>query len=124
MFGMPKKFLTTEERRAYNRKNYAKSKGAYKDKALKNSKRNHTRIVQFVWDYLKEHPCVDCGEKDPVVLEFDHLRDKVASISVMMRNNNSTESISKEITKCEVRCANCHRKKTAIQLGFYKGIIK
>jgi hypothetical protein len=121
---MPKKFFNAEDRRAYNRNNYHNSDGIYKDKTLKRTKRNHIKIVQFVWDYLKEHPCIECGESDPVVLEFDHIRDKVANISVMMRNNNSIETISEEIAKCEVRCANCHRRKTAIQLGFYKGIVK
>ena len=61
--------------------------------------------------YLLEHPCVDCGESDTAVLEFDHLSDKTADVSRMILSN-SWERILVEISKCEVVCANCHRRRT------------
>jgi hypothetical protein len=66
-----------------------------------------------IWAYLCEHPCVDCGESDPIVLEFDHLRDKVANISKLASTKRPWKVILEEIAKCEVVCANCHRRRTA-----------
>ena len=66
-----------------------------------------------IWDYLSQHPCTDCGEADPLVLEFDHLRDKIGDISRMVSDFLSWGPIVKEIEKCEVVCANCHRRRTA-----------
>lgn len=62
-------------------------------------------------DYFKLHPCVDCGESDPLVLEFDHLRDKTFNIARAMPDRG-WDSILAEIEKCEVVCANCHRRRT------------
>lgn len=79
-------------------------------------RRNHERTVaenrHRVADYLLGHPCVDCGEADIVVLDFDHLRDKVKEVSQLVRRGWPWRSIEAEIAKCQVRCANCHRRKT------------
>lgn len=63
---------------------------------------------KFINDYLLTHPCVDCGERDPVVLEFDH-RDP--SIKEGRVSDMSKQKVGAEIEKCDVRCANCHRKR-------------
>lgn len=69
--------------------------------------------------YLAEHPCVDCGDDELLMLDFDHVRgEKRETISVMVTACFSWEAIASEIAKCEVRCVRCHRRKTAVQLGW------
>lgn len=76
---------------------------------------------RFVWDYLTEHPCVLCGEADPRVLDFDHVdrTNKADCVSGMLSRSRSLVAIQREIEKCRVLCANCHRRETCGQLGYY-----
>lgn len=79
--------------------------------------------AEAVWRYLSEHPCADCGEADPVVLEFDHVYgDKLDAISSLVMKGAPWHRIAAEIEKCVVRCANCHRRKTAAERGWYAHI--
>lgn len=75
---------------------------------------------QKVNEYLSFHPCLDCKNNNIIVLEFDH-RDrskKHKAISEMVATGYAWSKIKEEIDKCDVRCANCHRIKTAKQLGY------
>ena len=83
-------------------------------------RRNEARVR--VMEYLANHPCEECKEADIIVLEFDHLRDKEFDISFAISGGYSWERVSKEIEKCRVLCANCHRRHTAKSLGWFKGL--
>lgn len=77
-------------------------------------------LYLFIFQYLKEHPCIDCGENDPIVLDFDHVKDKkVNNVSTMAHDLRPLDIIKDEISKCEIRCSNCHRKKTAKEQNWY-----
>jgi hypothetical protein len=82
------------------------------------------RNTQYVWDYLKNVSCITCGENDPIVLEFDHREpdQKHKAISDMARSGYSLVTIQEEMDKCDVLCANCHRRRTAKQFGWYKNM--
>jgi len=79
-----------------------------------------------VYNYLLEHPCVDCGEPDPIVLDFDHVRGvKKADVKRMTTGSHvSLSQIMTEIAKCDVRCANCHRRVTAKREGHHHWLIE
>jgi hypothetical protein len=75
-------------------------------------KRRYEANHRWIFNYLCEHPCVVCGESDPVVLQFDHIgtgrRRDVTGMGAL-----SLKSIQAEIAKCEVVCANHHAIRTA-----------
>jgi hypothetical protein len=71
------------------------------------------RNVKFVYEYLKSSRCIDCGIDEALVLEFDHVADKRGAVTTLAWNGYSLASIIREIARCEVRCCNCHRRRTA-----------
>jgi hypothetical protein len=63
--------------------------------------------------YLLDHPCVDCSERDIRVLEYDHVRGtKQAELHYLISRGASRQRIEAERAKCEVRCCNCHRRRS------------
>lgn len=103
--------------RAYYAKNRRRMR---KQIRAANQRRRHEVIRRFL-EYLSDKECRDCGESDPLVLEFDHVRGKkVAEITRMIADGYSWLRIRREIDKCEIRCANCHRRATARRGRFYR----
>ena len=103
---------------AYHKKWYQKdiSNRAYLSLKLQEAR---DRNIKYVVEYLLSHPCVGCGNTDIEVLEFDHLdpKSKDQSISRAVGRGYSLKRLSVEIGKCQVLCANCHRKKTNRDIG-------
>jgi hypothetical protein len=96
-----------------NKQHYWKNREREKERLLAQTTRKRGANRRRAIEYFLAHRCIDCGEKDIVVLQFDHLRDKKFNVSTMIANGASWERIEAEIAKCVVRCANCHRLKTA-----------
>ena len=96
-----------------SKKHYENNKQAYVARARASGSiiipENRKRLIE----YLIRHPCVDCGQPDVRVLDFDHVRGKSASITNLLKNTAPWERIEAEIAKCEVRRVNCHRIKTS-----------
>lgn len=82
---------------------YTKSKSARKEK-----------LRDRYYDLKKTLKCVECGNDDFRVLEFDHLDETTKEFSVAegMKLGYAFSRIEDEIKKCQVLCANCHRIKT------------
>lgn len=114
---------TCRDCRKYFNKNWYE--GDARQRHLKNVKeRKHAaRKVarEYVWNYLSTHPCSQCGETDPVVLEFHHNGGKERAVGVMAAGGYPVAKIQAEIDKCTVLCANCHRRLTMKERKWYRG---
>lgn len=98
-----------ERSRAYyhrNRKTHAQVTRLRTSKRIKEHK---ARIISL---FVKSG-CTDCGTKDVLVLEFDHARGvKLGNVNRLLNRGCSWKVILKEIRKCDIVCANCHKRRT------------
>jgi 5-methylcytosine-specific restriction endonuclease McrA len=101
-----------------------RSKKAYSGIARTSQLVRQRRNVIFIVKYLFSHPCVRCGETDILVLEFHHRKPKTKKrgVSDMFHNGDALDTLVKEIKKCNVLCANCHKREHASKIR--KQIVK
>lgn len=68
-------------------------------------------IREWLWELKASLKCNRCGFSHHAALDFHHKdgEQKEDCVSVMCSYGFSKESLLKEIEKCEVLCANCHR---------------
>lgn len=97
---------------------YADHRELHMGRAAAVTARARERFYDFIVEYLLDHPCVDCGEPDPIVLEFDHRDPATKLFNIGITTNRSLEAVKAEVAKCDVRCANCHRRRTGEQRGW------
>src|SRR5712691_7919047 len=96
-----------------NAANYARNREREKARLIGQKIARRAVVREHLIAYLSSHPCVDCGISDIIVLEFDHRGEKVADVATYADGGRSWERVLVEIRKCDVRCANCHRRVTA-----------
>ena len=104
--------------RLYYKKNYRKQRKQISEARSIRRKDIQTQLLS----YLEQHPCKTCGNSDIRVLEFDH-RDrstKDGSVSNFLTEGYGWSKIQREIEKCDVLCANCHRIKTHEENNSYR----
>lgn len=107
--------------RAYGREHYRRRRDPYLKRARARKRAERIRILAAVTEYLRGQPCLDCGESDILLLDFDHREraTKVAPVSRLARWA-SLRVVLDEIAKCDVRCVNCHRRRTAERFNWSK----
>ena len=108
--------------RRRSREHYLRHTAAYKLRVAKNNQRARCENRRKLLEYLALQACVDCGLQDVAVLEFDH-RDpsqKARDVSTMVQKGFAWSTILNEMGKCDIVCANCHRRRTARQFSWHK----
>ncbi len=106
--------------------NKARARRYYADNLIRHRKAVATQVaktraahLERIGAYLLANPCVDCGEADLRVLDFDHRAEveKTAEVMKLAKAAYSWKRVSEEIAKCDVRCRNCHAKITYERMG-------
>jgi len=104
--------------RRYCRRHYLQNRELHNSRRCQRQQENRVDILRLPAEHKRGTACVDCGERDPVVLEFDHVKGRKEGNISRMVCTSTWDRIKEEIKKCEIRCANCHRRRTAKQLGW------
>ena len=74
-------------------------------------KQQYAQKKNIIEEQKAQQKCAKCGESRGYVLDYHHLNpeEKETTIARMTSNRYNLEDIQKEIEKCIVLCANCHR---------------
>jgi len=99
---------------------YQRNKDYQKANSRKHTTEYRETLREYLWNYLLTHPCAQCGQTDPVVLEFHHIGGKDMAISEMITRVSSVDRLQEELQKTMVLCANCHRRITAQERGWFR----
>lgn len=93
-----------------------------KDRPTAGNSRRALRIrnLAYLRQVAAQRGCIDCGVRDPSVLDFDHVAEKSAGLSRLARSECSLARLDEEIARCVIRCANCHRRRTASARLFFR----
>ncbi len=82
----------------------------HRDKEIERSFNRRKMLVAWLKEYKSTLSCERCDYSHPSALDFHHSNgDKEFGIATATNRGFSIDRIKKEIDKCAVLCANCHR---------------
>jgi len=82
----------------------------HRKEIIAKNKRLQEKIRNFIDNYKSTRKCALCPENHPACLDFHHNGDKEFNIGLAIHSICSMDRLIKEIEKCTLLCANCHRK--------------
>lgn len=82
--------------------------------------KSHISTKEMLFEIMMDSGCIDCGEKNPLYLEFDHIENKTLGVARMVARHAPKDRILDEVNKCVVRCRKCHKLITAERANFHK----
>lgn len=92
----------------YHKQHYINNKKIYLNKSYAYRKQKATEFRRF----KSTQSCKYCGENFWACLDFHHRNRKTKKFKIndICRGEVSDKILKKELEKCDVVCANCHRK--------------
>ncbi len=105
---------------------YVEHAGPHQLDVRRRNDRARVELRDRLVEHLLSHPCVDCGERDLRLLELDHLDPltKRDGVGRLVAQAMSWAVVAREIAKCDVRCAACHRLRTQEVAGSWRNAVE
>ena len=102
----------TPERRARSHSTQRNWRLKHKEEVTTRKTLRIKTLRKWLETYKSQLKCRNCGESRLPTLDFHHRipEEKESSVSEAVHNGWSISRTLREIEKCEVLCANCHRK--------------
>jgi hypothetical protein len=94
--------------KGFTRSHYRNNKRQYLDRNVRSYMKRRELVRQ-----MKSRACADCGVQYPFyVMDFDHREGEIKEYELNRIDRMTIQAILREIKKCDVVCANCHRVRT------------
>lgn len=91
----------------------------YKNKEIhrQKSRELYERNKESIRQYKSSNPCIDCGNYfEHFIMEFDHREGEVVRFRIGKGSLGiNSPAVVSELKKCDLVCANCHKRRTHIR---------
>jgi hypothetical protein len=106
-------YKNKEDEIAYKKQWYLRNRDLVKKRAKKNNALYAAELRKIVGSIKQSNPCGDCGNYFHFsAMDFDHVGKKLHTVSRLVNDSRNLSRVLKEISRCELVCANCHRVRT------------